>query len=312
MNTAIKKKENRSISERISEIMCVILMLFFITRSDTLAPILKEGIVFAYEKILPSIFPFMLLSGILITTDMPDKLCSLASAVLKRLKLNPYILTPCLFGFLCGFPVGAKIVKEYYQADKITKREADSLLPAANSPSAAFVISAVGTGLLDSTKAGLVIWLSSVISSMLLSLFLIPRHSSVSASLSYRCNNKYSFSESFAVSLKNASISTLNTCMLVAFFYMISTGLAESLASSKESYAVAVLSSILEIGSGCKNASALPLYSDVLCAFACGFGGMSAFFQVKSESHKDASMIQYLAVKSCAGVICAFFAFLVL
>ena len=64
-------------------------------------------------KMVPVLLPFMILSGIMIRMDLTESFVSLLHPLFQRLfgtsKNGSYTI---IMGFLCGFPMGARIVGE--------------------------------------------------------------------------------------------------------------------------------------------------------------------------------------------------------
>lgn len=86
-----------------------------------------------FERMVPALLPFMILSGMMIRLDLTDKIMVLFRPVLQPvLRLRPTPLYAVVIGFLCGFPMGARVVADLYTRRKITKDEADYLLAFCN------------------------------------------------------------------------------------------------------------------------------------------------------------------------------------
>lgn len=78
---------------------------------------------------IPSLVPFMILSGILIRMNLSEGFASTLHPLLKRLfKCNANISYGIIIGFLCGFPMGAKVTADLLKHNKITYEEARFLL----------------------------------------------------------------------------------------------------------------------------------------------------------------------------------------
>ncbi len=86
-----------------------------------------------FWKMIPTLFPFMVLSGMMLLLQLSDQF-----AGFFRPLLHPVfrVSSPCLYniviGFLCGFPMGSKITGELYRMGQITRQEAGFLLAFSN------------------------------------------------------------------------------------------------------------------------------------------------------------------------------------
>lgn len=86
-----------------------------------------------YEKMIPSLLPFMILSGIMVRMRLTGKVAMLIYPIVKPLyKVRKNVCYAMLMGFLCGFPMGARVVDDLYQRGMIDKREAEYLLAFCN------------------------------------------------------------------------------------------------------------------------------------------------------------------------------------
>ena len=66
----------------------------------------------------------MVLSGILIRMDLTDRFVSLLRPLLTPVfRVNTDCLYVIIIGFLCGFPMGARIIGELLSAHKIQEKE---------------------------------------------------------------------------------------------------------------------------------------------------------------------------------------------
>lgn len=97
------------------------------------AKLALEGLNLWFTKMIPALLPFMILSGVLIGTGLSDSFASLFAPVLKPvLKLSDSCLYCVIIGFLCGFPMGARVCAQSYERGKISRREATLLLSFCN------------------------------------------------------------------------------------------------------------------------------------------------------------------------------------
>lgn len=80
-------------------------------------------------KMVPVLLPFMILSGIMIRMDLTENFVRLVHPLLHLLygtsKNGSYTI---IMGFLCGFPMGARIIGELYGSGRLSKEESARLL----------------------------------------------------------------------------------------------------------------------------------------------------------------------------------------
>lgn len=86
-----------------------------------------------FQKMIPSLLPFMILSGIMIRLKLTDKLSMILYPLVRPLyKVRKNVCYAMIIGFLCGFPMGAKTANDLYIQKMIDKREAEYILAFCN------------------------------------------------------------------------------------------------------------------------------------------------------------------------------------
>ena len=100
-----------------------------------------EGLTQWSTRMVPTLFPFMVLSSLMIYSGADKQLGKILSYILKPfLKLTDYGIYAATMGFLCGFPMGAKVVSELYISCKITAKEAQLLIAFCNNIGPAYFL----------------------------------------------------------------------------------------------------------------------------------------------------------------------------
>lgn len=115
-----------------------------------------SGLLLWFNTVLPTLFPFLLLSNLLLNTSAIDLLVRIISPLLCKLFcVSPYGSFAILCGFLCGYPIGAKLTSDLLLSNKISKSEAGYLLSFCNNTSPMFIISYVVHQKLNSPELSL-------------------------------------------------------------------------------------------------------------------------------------------------------------
>lgn len=92
-----------------------------------------EGLNLWFQKMIPALFPFMILSGLLIGLELSDSFASLFAPVLRPLfRLSDSCLYCLVIGFMCGFPMGARVCAQSYEKKRLSRREATLMLAFCN------------------------------------------------------------------------------------------------------------------------------------------------------------------------------------
>ena len=127
-----------------------------------------EGVQLVVFRLLPALFPFMVLSGLVAESGFADTMGKAFRR--KHSNFPPAYNASLILGILSGFPIGAKISAELLSNGTLTSKQAGRLCALSSLPGPAFVIAFVGSGVLGCTKTGAVIWLSHLLSFWLFSL----------------------------------------------------------------------------------------------------------------------------------------------
>ncbi len=119
----------------------LLLILVILSRPDATFRYAYEGLYQWAAKMVPTLFPFMMISSIMVYSGADLELGSMLSRILKKIyKYSSFGLYAIFMGFFCGFPMGAKVVSELYDNDKISKSEANTLLAFCNNIGPAYFV----------------------------------------------------------------------------------------------------------------------------------------------------------------------------
>lgn len=115
-------------------------LILFLLLSSAILFYPKEAFFYAlnglntwFDRMIPTLFPFMVLTGILIRMQLTEDFAGLFRPFLfPILPLPRRCLYVIIMGFLCGFPMGAKVIGDMYRLRQLSKKEAEYLLSFCN------------------------------------------------------------------------------------------------------------------------------------------------------------------------------------
>lgn len=116
----------------IVSVSCIFLMALLLHSKECIS-LASNGLLIWYRSMIPSLFPFMVLSGFLIRCGLSAKIGQYLQPILGLLFHLPSSMLYVIFmGFLCGFPMGAKVVADMLEKEQITQKDAEYLLAFCN------------------------------------------------------------------------------------------------------------------------------------------------------------------------------------
>ncbi len=116
----------------------LILMLF---RAGYVTEGARYGLLLWYNSVVPALFPFMVLSGMIVAGGGISALMTPFYLILHPFfpvtKEGCYVLVS---GLLCGYPMGAKTCADFLREGRLSQREGNFLMAICNHPSPMFLL----------------------------------------------------------------------------------------------------------------------------------------------------------------------------
>ena len=236
------KKYSQSIIAFI--LFCIILLLISFSKEAKAGAI--QGIELCEGIIIPSLLPVLIVSNSLI-----------------RLKSSP--LSAILFGLISGYPAGAVLTCALYNDGVISSKEAERIMSFNFCGGCAFIISAVGSIIYKSATAGVILFASCVLSSIIIALFRFPLKS-------FKQKEKASNSVNLSNALCAATESAVKSIAVMSAYIILFSALLGIITIPKWA------TPLIEITNGiCDSKTLIPL---PFCAFFLSFGGLCIHFQL--------------------------------
>lgn len=180
----------------------------------------KNGLTLAEGVIVPSLLPLLIIFNLILKTGAGKIIEKSFSAVTEKIfRLPKSTSSAIIFGLIGGYPTGAILTDSLYENGDIDKETAKRLLRFNVNGGVAFIITAVGTVILNNEKAGIFLFVSTTISSLLIAFISSFRYEKVKNSdISY---NSMPIAEALNESVEISIKSVLNISAFVILFSAI-------------------------------------------------------------------------------------------
>lgn len=297
----MRKKITANIKYLPSVITVILCTLGLLLSPVKTAEGVKAGLTLAGNNLIPSLFPFMVLSSYIVNSSVSDIIAKLLNKpALKIFKVNGYGLCAVILGLMGGYPIGARAVAEFYTQKKISKKQAQTLLLWCVNPGPAFVIISIGTFMYTRIKIGVILYVSVVTASLITGItasFFIKEDYAPPIIIRENKNENI-----FVNSVKNASRAMLSICSWVLVF----SASGELVAEYFPSAFATVFKSLSEVTTGCCTVASLKLPLPLTCGIL-GFGGFAILFQIADYLHQCSVKPQfYICTRIINGSLSAF------
>ena len=273
----------------------------------------RSSMTTAIRSVIPSLFSFMVLSDVIVSSDIISEKSKLLTPFGKLFNVSKSGAAVFILGNLSGFPVGARLAARQCERGLITTEEAARLAVISNNVSTAFAVSFVGAGLFSSRALGVSLYLCQLAAAIITGIIigLIPKRKKTHPTkLPKEDLTEKKASGIFVKAVNDGAISCLGICAFIVVFGVISSYIKEIFASfGLPPFFNAVISAFLEISNGCISVQSLsfPL-SASLCAFAIGFSGISVLCQSSMFLKRAGiSVMPIAAAKVFQGLLTAIF-----
>lgn len=252
------------------------------------------------EVIIPSLFPFFVMSLLLNKLGLPQFVSSaLAPAAGRLFGVSGAGASALIIGLMGGYPLGAAYIADMLSSGVITQREGERLLAFCNNSGPAFIMGAVGAGVFVSARVGVYLYIIHILAAVLTGVImrLVTRRGEISAPDKGAVRvDLPSLGEALPEAVRGAVSAVLNVCgFVVAFsvivgvldsegFFSLAVGRIAVLTGWELRRTRALLTGLLELGGGVGAMRGLGISPAnlSLAAFLVGWGGLSVHFQTAS------------------------------
>lgn len=252
-------------------------MLLLILDAKTALQGAGEGLRLCIQTIIPSLFPFFILS-VLLTSSLTGVRSKLLAPIGKLCAMPSGSEILLVTGLLGGYPVGAQSVNLAWRSGQLTKNDAQRLLGFCNNAGPAFLFGIIATQFMDSA-APWILWLIHISTALLVG-FILPGNSKNEVIL--RAGKAVSVSVAMECSLKI----TASVCGWVILFRTLISFLDRWLLWLFPDAARVALCGLLELANGCCQLGQIKDVATrfVVCSGLLSFGGLCVTMQTMTAT----------------------------
>lgn len=248
--------------------------------SKTSAEAVTAGIRLCLQTIIPSLFPLLVVSRLLMKTALPRQLGTVAGSAMKPLFAQPPEASVCLLlGIMGGYPVGAQTVAIAYESGSISKEQGERLLSFCNNAGPAFVFGILG-GLFGSFRIALTLYVIHILSALFVGIITKPHKNSTLSQDSPALPDSVHSGTVLSQSIRSMSI----ICGYIILF-QVAIAFADKYAGDHIPLPVRVgLTGLLELSSGCIQLRSLESMGLQYCLASgfLAFGGLCVGMQTRA------------------------------
>lgn len=233
------------------------------------------------RTVVPSLFPFFFLSGILCRVVSGIRFPPLR-VICKRLGIPSGCEAILALGFLGGYPVGAQSVVTAWEERRITTQTARRMLGFCSNAGPSFIFGIAGT-YFTSSLIPWVIWGIHIVSALLVGLLLPGKETIAGKTIETKCKH-------FSVTdiLKSSVRTTALVCGWIILFRTLIHYLNIVVLSPLTPVVQVTLAGLLELANGCMALGNIIGEGErfVLCSTMLAFGGLCVMLQTCSVTEK--------------------------
>ena len=271
------------IMKNIKYIFLTLILIIFILNINIVLISTKNASVLFFNKVFISIFPFIILSDILIYFDYHIFLKNTIGKFISKLfNIDPSVSIIFILSLLTSSPSNAIYIKNMLDNNEIDINTANRIINYTYFPSISFVIGVIGVSLYKSLKIGFILWSICLIYNLLIGIYLRKEKKII-------FNNKTNIikKDNFFIMLKKSILKGINTSLIILGNLIIFTIIINLIKEYiyLNPIILSIISGMLEMTSGIIDISNLNIslfYKLLLTSFILTFSSLSIIFQSRS------------------------------
>lgn len=273
----------------------IFIMILILIHPNVFSNSTISGIKLFFYSVLPGLLPFMFLTKLLTELGVVFKITKRLTFISEKLFGTPGVSIYCFFmSILSGYPIGAKIIGDLYNKHLVTEEDAKRMSLFCTTSGPAFVIGAVGVGMLSSFKLGIIMYISHILASIILGIsynLIFKKKNQTQTSIVIEKQNpnnliSYALSETINslfmvagfITLFYLLTETLTVLNIIDFISNILSKIIPFAGISKHDFS-GILYGLTEVTHGVKDLSSLGSKSAPIICGLISFSGISIIMQ---------------------------------
>lgn len=260
-------------------ILALIGMLLLILDTETAVSGARDGLELCLSVLIPSLFPFFILSTI-VSSMLIGKRILILKPLCKLCGIPDGGESLFLLGLAGGYPVGARAIADAHENGQLTAKDAHRLLGFCSNAGPAFIFGMAGS-FFDSSFVPWCIWAVHIASAILTGILLPDKNCS-------KCRLDSEKPITVTAALTKSLHAMASVCGWVVLFRVIYNFLNKWLLCHFPAETRIILTGLLELSNGITALADIHNQSSrfIICTCLLGFGGLCVWMQTISVTKK--------------------------
>lgn len=199
--------------------VCSLIVLFIIFNPEVCITFSINGAKLFFFKVFPYVFPFMVLSNLIIAYDGINIYSKLLGILCKPQRLPKSASIILAISALCGYPLGAKYSCDLYENGLIDFDDFERLVNIASNAGPLFIVGSIGSSMLKNKFLGYILLISCYLSCIIMGIIL-PCNPHKKSTRKYN-DTKQNLNTNFGISIKKSIENALQVSLQLMGFIVI-------------------------------------------------------------------------------------------
>ncbi|MEG0825980.1 MAG: nucleoside recognition domain-containing protein [Bacilli bacterium] len=274
--------------KKLSNMIIIFILLYIgfeiLVESKSIMESINFSIMIWKNNVFPSLFPFFVLSEILINYGFIEMLSKLLKPFMRLFKVNSNCAFIFVMGLVTGFPSSAKYTKELFNKGLIDEKDATKILTFTHFSNPLFILGTISLIFLNNKEVGILILFIHYFTNILIGLLFRNYYPSKNNNIIF---SNYINNKSFGKIITSSIINSINTLLLIlgtiTVFLVLTTIIDNNI--NLNNFNQSILNGFIEMTQGLKYVSLLDIplkLKTILSTMIISFGGMSVHLQIIS------------------------------